>query len=283
MPSSGLNVTFTHGAPDRDLITVQASSGANGVQCVGNVVAGISRLVNFAYFVRLSAAGTQATTAAAYVVDMAARRVLAQCDVTLPSSASASFTLVTTNFTSSSSTSSGGWPSLVPTKSYWLSFCFATSSASTKRSIGSFSLGGSGNASSSSITVGACSGGPSCEPTTESISTGGSLATTLSNIAGAGNTQSSGSGGDSGASVGIAAGVTVGVAAVLVAAVVCAAVFLVRRARIQPPAILRRSSRRASFSSANSPMCDMSAPGCRVTLKQMNDLYAPGTEGFADA
>jgi len=27
----------------------------------------------------------------------------------------------------------------------------------------------------------------------------------------------------------------------------------------------------------------MSAPGCRATLKQMNDLYAPGAEGFADA
>jgi hypothetical protein len=91
---------------------------------------------------------------------MAADRILAQCDVTLPSSASDSFTLVTTNFT----VDVGGWPSLVPTKSYWLPFCFATS-ASTKRGIGSFSLGGSDDASSSS-TVGACSGGPSCEPST---------------------------------------------------------------------------------------------------------------------
>jgi hypothetical protein len=280
MPSSGLNLTFTHGAPDRDLVSVQAPPGAagggGGVQCVGNVVTGISRLVNFAYFVRMSAAGTQATTAAAYVVDMTAGRVLAQCDVTLPSSASASFTQVTTNFTSSSS---GGWPSLVPTKSYWLPFCFATS-ALTKRSIGSFSLGGGGNASS---TVGDCSGGPSCEPTTGSTLTGGSLATTLSNIAG--NTESSaGSGG--GSVVGIAAGVTVGVAVVIVAAVACAAIFLVRRARRLPPAMPRRSVLRADFSNSDAnatPMFDMSASSSRVALKQMNDLYAPDVHGFGGA
>jgi hypothetical protein len=150
----------------------------------------------------------------------------------------------------------------------------------TKRSIGSFSLGGGGNASS---TVGDCSGGPSCEPTTGSTLTGGSLATTLSNIAG--NTESSaGSGG--GSVVGIAAGVTVGVAVVIVAAVACAAIFLVRRARRLPPAMPRRSVLRADFSNSDAnatPMFDMSASSSRVALKQMNDLYAPDVHGFGGA
>jgi hypothetical protein len=192
--------------------------------------------IRFSYFIRLSgaAAGTT-TTVVAYVVDMSSGTTLAQVDVTalMPTAANDSYTQVTARVSPS--------PRLVTSNSYWLPFCFTTTSTVTTRGLvarqeGSIGMGGV-SSSGDKTTVGFCAGGPSCRPAVHA----GSLATVISRT-----DKSSGGGGSSDNSAAIAAGVAVPVALVLAGVVACVVAYIAytrSQGRLgQKPPARRRSS-----------------------------------------
>jgi hypothetical protein len=174
--------TFVNGPPHQEVVAVQMSGHSSGTtQCAGNVIVGISRTINFSYFLRLNSSSLTAMTpptTVAYLIDLSTGTVMAESDVTasMPTVATAAFTEVTANFSSASSIT------LITTRSYWLPFCFTRPSApvGTRRSTrqsGSSSVGIAGiSASDGQAMVGVCAGGPTCTPSIQA----GSMATSIS-------------------------------------------------------------------------------------------------------
>jgi hypothetical protein len=213
---------------------MSTSQTTSSTQCAGNIVVGLSGTgIRFSYFIRLTgAAAAGTTTVVAYVIDMSTGNTLAQVDVTagMPTAANDSFTEVTAQASSSSS--------LVALKSYWLPFCFTTTTVTTRglatRQEGSIGIGGVAS-SGGKTTVGFCSGGPPCLAAVQE----GSLATAIS------RTDTSG-GGDSDNTVAIAVGVAVPVALVVAGLVACVVAYIAytrARSRLgQLPPARRRSS-----------------------------------------
>jgi hypothetical protein len=233
---------YTNGEPDVEVVTMSTSDTTATTQCAGNIVVGLSGTgIRFSYFIRLtgSAAATGTTiTVMAYVVDMSTGTTLAQVDVTarMPTAANDSYTEVIAEASASSS--------LVARKSYWLPFCFTTTTVTTRglvaRQEGSIGIGGV-SSSGSKTTVGFCSGGPTCEPDLQE----GSLATAIA------RTDTGGGGGDDN-TVAIAVGVAVPVALVLIGLVAFVVVYLAyKRARnrleLMPPERRRSSVKNTSL------------------------------------
>ncbi|ELR18029.1 uncharacterized protein ACA1_102450 [Acanthamoeba castellanii str. Neff] len=225
---------FTNGPPDVEAVSIPTAQTTTSAQCAGNVIVGLSGTrIDFSYFIRLGGAGSTETnvTTVAYIVDMSTAALLGQVDVSahMPTVANDTYTRVTASIPTSR---------LVASRSYWLPFCFTSTTETTRglaaRQEGSIGMGGVA-ASGGKTTVGSCSGGPSCKPDLQT----GSLATVIS------SSSTTSDGGDSD-TVAIAAGVAVPVALVLVGLVACLVVYIAyKRARSrleQLPPVRRRSS-----------------------------------------
>jgi hypothetical protein len=251
-------------------------SSSTTTQCAGNVVKGISRVINFSYFIRFrSDAGSSSTITPpwtmAYIIDIASGAAVASLNVTalMPRTVSEAFVEVKATFNGPERSLK-----LYPSRSYWLPFCFTVGSSSSgpqRRSAGSTGLG-LGGTNSSSSTVMTCSGGPSCTP---SLADQGSLSTVISS-ASSGDEISSSSG-DGGLPI-IVAAVVVPAVLIVVAVVAAGVAFFVWRSqgRLQlPHALRRRTSQMSDLPPLDTPMFDRS-----MMVQQVNDMYVPHTQGF---
>jgi hypothetical protein len=212
---------------------MSTSQTTASTQCAGNVVVGLSGTrIDFSYFIRLTGSIT-VSEVVAYIVDMSTGATLAQVDVTarMPTAANDSYTEVTAGMSASTG--------LVALNSYWLPFCFTTTTVTTRglvaREESSIGLGGV-SSSGGKTTVGVCSGGPSCVPAIQQ----GNLATVILR-------KDTSDGGDSGiGSIALAAGVAVPVAlgvAGVVAGVAAYIAYTRSKGRLsRPPPVRRRSS-----------------------------------------
>jgi hypothetical protein len=228
---------FTNGEPDVEVVSLSTSQTTSNTLCAGNIIVGLSGTgIRFSYFIRLTGAPAagMTTTVVAYVIDWSTGNTLAQVDVTarMPTAVNDSYTEVIAQASASSS--------LAALNSYWLPFCFTTTTV-TRRGLaarqegGSIGIGGV-SASGGKTTVGFCSGGPPCEVAVQE----GSLATAISRT----DTSSGGGGGDN--AVAIAVGVAVPVALVVAGVVACVVAYIAytrARSRLgQRPPVRRRSS-----------------------------------------
>jgi hypothetical protein len=224
---------FTTGPPDVEVVSMTAQANAS-TQCAGNVVVGLAGTrIDFSYFLRLTGS-IAVSEVVAYIVDMSTGATLAQVDVTarMPTAANDSYTQVTASMSASTG--------LVALNSYWLPFCFTTTSVTTRglvaRAESSIGLGGV-SSGGGKTTVGACSGGPSCKPAILQ----GNLATVIVR-----KDTSEGSSSDGGiGSIALAAGVAVPVAlgvAGVVAGVVTYIAYTRSKGRLRRQAPVRRRS-----------------------------------------
>jgi hypothetical protein len=272
---------FSRGPPVVDVVNVPLAptgSSSTTTQCAGNVVRGISRIINFSYFVRFrSDAGSSSTitppSTMAYIIDTVSGVMVASANVTalLPRTVSEAFVEVKATFKGPERSLK-----LDPSRAYWLPFCFTVVGASGSSSVpqrrsGSTTSVGLGGSGSSSSTVMTCSGGPSCTP---SLVEQGSLSTAISS---ASSDEINTSSGDGGLPVIVAAAVVPAVL-IVVAAVAAGVAFYVWRSqgRLQlPHSLRRRTSQMSDLPPLDTPMFDRS-----MMVQQVNDMYVPHTQGF---
>jgi hypothetical protein len=192
---------------------------------MGNIVMGLLGTINLSYYIHLTSGGsvdpaTNATTTTTlvitYIMDMLTGDSAGQVDITvlMPTAATSSYTKVTTHFLSSSTP-------LVALHSYWLPFCFTTTTTTTcslvtckESAIIITRVSGSGG----KTTVGSCKGRPSCKPEVQSST----LATRITHS----TAMRSGSIDSSDSTITITTGVAVPVVLAVVGLVACAVAYI---------------------------------------------------------